>query len=859
VDPWGTVLAVIGVCLLGLVGSVAPLPGVGVAAAATVAGGGPVLVAAAVVGDVLGQTLLFVIGRRASGRLRPVLDRRLGRSTPGLPDGTVPVDRTGAPATRTVVGTALAMSVGRFVAIGRMGMATGCGVARTAPATFLATTIVGAVIEAAVIVGVRRTGLLGVLHAVDWVLLVGVVLAFGGRSGAWPQILRILRRTPATVSVFGVVTAAAIGTGSLWRPLGETAWWSATRFAPDQLDDGRWWSSIVSLVLVPSPLAVGLVLLFGVLAMLRIELRSGSGRALGVFLGGELLAAAVVLEVIAVFGGTGWAWPHVIAEQAIVGPPAGVAALVTAAAGSLRDPWRFRVRLVIVTVSLAAVVLLGTADDLARVVVVSVVIAMQGRARFRRISVRQWRILAATGMATTAAVPLVAATTDTHGPFGTATATTTGWGDVLLSVVVALLLAWPLLLGRRTAWWIVVVLGFLHLLVVPLVVGMYVAGIRDDTAGIDLAAACLWVMVLVVLLAGRRAFRVRNRRRLRAVSEIGSNARAEALRTLRRLGGGTLSWMTTWPGIEYFRTDRGYIGLQRHGDVAVGLGDPVTADEDLAAMLAEFDERTSLMAVTPCLFSVSERVRAAVPVGWRSILVAEDTLVDLPGLELVGKRWQPARGALNRAEREGVTMRMTRLAAEPREVVEQVRVISESWVDDKALPEMGFTLGTVAEALDPEVRVALAVDAGGTVHGISWLPVFGPGSVVRGWTLDLMRRRDDGFGPVIEFLITASALHCKDEGAEFLSLSGAPLTGDADEPGPVQRLVDALGGLLEPVYGFRSLHRFKLKFNPRAEPMYLVYRDEADLPAIATALARSFLPGATTGQLLRAGLSAIRN
>ena len=77
---------------------------------------------------------------------------------------------------------------------------------------------------------------------------------------------------------------------------------------------------------------------------------------------------------------------------------------------------------------------------------------------------------------------------------------------------------------------------------------------------------------------------------------------------------------------------------------------------------------------------------------------------------------------------------------------------------------MGFTLGGVTEAFDPDVRVGLAVDAAGSVHGVtSWLPVHGPAGTVDGWTLDLMRRRgpedsDDGFRPVIEFLIASACL-----------------------------------------------------------------------------------------------------
>ena len=60
---------------------------------------------------------------------------------------------------------------------------------------------------------------------------------------------------------------------------------------------------------------------------------------------------------------------------------------------------------------------------------------------------------------------------------------------------------------------------------------------------------------------------------------------------------------------------------------------------------------------------------------------------------------------------------------------------------------MGFTLGGLDELDDPDVRCLIAVDADGTVHGItSWMPVYPDGRPV-GWTLDFMRRRTDGHCP----------------------------------------------------------------------------------------------------------------
>ena len=89
---------------------------------------------------------------------------------------------------------------------------------------------------------------------------------------------------------------------------------------------------------------------------------------------------------------------------------------------------------------------------------------------------------------------------------------------------------------------------------------------------------------------------------------------------------------------------------------------------------------------------------------------------------------------------------------------QQLRAISEMWVGDKGLPEMGFTLGTLDEARIPRCGSRSPSPPTGDVDGfLSWLPVYGEDGSVRGWTLDLMRRRDGGFGPVMEFLIGSSA------------------------------------------------------------------------------------------------------
>jgi lysylphosphatidylglycerol synthetase-like protein (DUF2156 family) len=406
-----------------------------------------------------------------------------------------------------------------------------------------------------------------------------------------------------------------------------------------------------------------------------------------------------------------------------------------------------------------------------------------------------------------------------------------------------------------------VLYALLGLVVIAAVVWGQVTGQMDQVELEGLAVfvpnAVLWSALLVWLVVGRAAFAVPSRRALRRRGEAGPAVGPKAARVALHVhGGSTISWMTTWPENRYLATADGIVAYRVHAGVAVALGDPVVEPARFDDALADFRALAERSGWVPCLFSTTPALAdAARAHGWRALQVAEDTLIDLDGLEFKGKAWQAVRSAFNRADKSGIEHRMVHLGEEPRALVGQVRAISEEWVGDKGLPEMGFTLGGVEEALDSEVRTGLAIDAAGTVHGVtSWLPVYGPDRVIVGWTLDVMRRRNEGFRAVVEYLIASACLTFQAEGARFVSLSGAPLARSerSDEvSAPVlDRVLDQLGALLEPYYGFRSLHQFKAKFRPRHEPMYLVFRDEGDLPRVGIGIGRAYLPDAGVRELV---------
>jgi lysylphosphatidylglycerol synthetase-like protein (DUF2156 family) len=355
----------------------------------------------------------------------------------------------------------------------------------------------------------------------------------------------------------------------------------------------------------------------------------------------------------------------------------------------------------------------------------------------------------------------------------------------------------------------------------------------------------IWIVVLLVTAIGL----LYSSRRPRPAPD--ADVRLRAL--LRQYRSSNIEWMLTWRGITAWFTADGAtaIGFEVVGSVALCLADPVGPPERRQAALAEFDDYCFDRGWVPCLFAAGQDTADLAPtVGWHAVEVAEDSVMPLADLEFKGKVFQDVRTAINRAGKSDVKLEVTTWADSKPVVTDQLRAISGGWVADKALPEMGFTLGTLREADDPEVRLHLAVDADRTVEGFtSWMPVGEDGDVV-GWTLDLMRRRDQGFKPVMEFMIGTSALRFKEEGFRFMSLSAAPLAKAPDrlaansDQQVLQKLLDFLGKTLEPYYGFQSLFAFKQKFRPEHRPMYLVFPDSTALAEIGIAVARAYMPDA---------------
>ena len=697
------------------------------------------------------------------------------------------------------------------------------------------------------------------------------------------RVVTVLRTFPFTISVVVLMLVLGVATGSLWNALNERDLFQTVAYGLPSFQAGRWYTVVTGALFALTPLQY--VAVTGGFAVLVgwSEWRLGTRKVAVVTISAQLVGILGSALIIALLDGR-WDWATRVADDLDVGFSAGALGALAAASVTLLPPWRARLRFALVLYAVIAFLYIGLLWDLEHLLAVGFGLALgpfllgrRPQLRSPRLSRREWRVVAATLFLVAAVLRLLLWFVPADGPIGASSGDSTTWG-VLVGAGVSLLVANGLRKGRRTAWrWAMAV----TLVAVALVTLVFVLEIVSVTRAADVTVDVsgdssvpafvvdvgLWLVQLVVLVRGRAAFRALSPRATARAITSSSVDRDTALGLLKRYGGSSLSWMGTWEANTWFvlRDDagvpRGYVPNQPHKGVGVGLGDPVGPDVTTRRELLDaFVDRQEQLGQRFCLFSVTQEVVDwADDRGFRHVQVAEEAVIDLPDLEFKGKSWQDVRTALNRATKEGITYQEGRLAEMSRSVISQVRAISELWVGDKELPEMAFTLGGVEEALDPDVRVGLAVDGDGKVQGVtSWLPAYGGDGAVAGWTLDVMRRLPDGgFRPVTEYLIASACLSFKESGAQFVSLSGAPLAHSPDaDLGSLGKLLDVLGEKLEPLYGFRSLDSFKAKFKPRHVPFYMIFRDEAALPRISLALTEAYLPDASMTDIAKAGLSA---
>jgi phosphatidylglycerol lysyltransferase len=272
------------------------------------------------------------------------------------------------------------------------------------------------------------------------------------------------------------------------------------------------------------------------------------------------------------------------------------------------------------------------------------------------------------------------------------------------------------------------------------------------------------------------------------------------------------------------------------GSIALAAGDPLASDEDFEKCVEEYLAYCRRNGWTPCIYEAAEqRLPAYHSLGLRSLKMAEEAVLDLQEFSLSGNKRANLRAMVNKTAKSGMIIQFYDRAREENPAMdEQLEEISQEWLTEKRMGELGFSLGRFSLDSLNRIPVFVGVLENRIQAFCSWLPYRNGQAVV----LDLMRKRNPVIAGAMDFLLCRSLMMLKEMNYLQASLGNAPLANVAPLRGPLDRGVALLFENLNSFYGYKNLFQFKKKFAPRWEGRYLIYPKGADLPRVAYAMAR---------------------
>lgn len=291
-----------------------------------------------------------------------------------------------------------------------------------------------------------------------------------------------------------------------------------------------------------------------------------------------------------------------------------------------------------------------------------------------------------------------------------------------------------------------------------------------------------------------------------------------------------------------------FLMYARRGRSLVALYDPIGAPQQRAELIWQFRDLCDLHHARPVFYQVrAECLPFYMDIGLTALKLGEEARIDLPSfdLESKGKDMKDLRYTLSRGQRDGLTLEIHEAGQVP---LDELKVISDAWLDGKQVREKGFSLGRFNADYLKYFRIALIRHEGRPVAFANLLETDSHELA----SLDLMRVHPQAPKMTMEFLLLNLLLHYKAHGYTCFSLGMVPLAGLQPRRGaPLTQRLGALvfrrGGQF---YNFQGLRRFKEKFQPQWEPRYLAVPAGLD-PLVALTDTAALIAGGLTGLVKR--------
>ncbi len=256
------------------------------------------------------------------------------------------------------------------------------------------------------------------------------------------------------------------------------------------------------------------------------------------------------------------------------------------------------------------------------------------------------------------------------------------------------------------------------------------------------------------------------------------------------------------------------------------LGDPTGNPNDFEDAMDEFIKMASKNRMDVVFFQVTGKyLEAFINQGFSLLKLGEDALVDLDSFSLSGKKFKILRRTLNSME----TLNLRFKIIEPpfsKEFMEELKEISDQWLGNRR--EMQFSLGAFKEDYLQKAPIFIIEDDERIYAFANMFPLKGTKTI----SIDLMRQIDDGPPGLMDMMFLSIITWAKEEGYEKFDLGVAPLSnvGNKIYSSGKEKTVKLAYKYGNKIYGFQGLRKFKNKYTPDWNSVFLAYKDDFQLP-----------------------------
>ncbi len=267
---------------------------------------------------------------------------------------------------------------------------------------------------------------------------------------------------------------------------------------------------------------------------------------------------------------------------------------------------------------------------------------------------------------------------------------------------------------------------------------------------------------------------------------------------------------------------KSFIAYAVKGRVWLALGGPVGQRDEAEALISAFMAKSHRQKGKPSFYGVGPLFDMyAAKFGLSRLKTGERAILDLENFSLEGKTRQVIRTHRNRHIKQGYKVTVEGPGA-VRANLSRLTEISDQWLKYQTGGEKGFGLGSFDVHYIDRLPLATVRGADGQIMAFATLWPTADKSRIG---VDLMRYGDDGPNGVMDFLFAEMFLWAKAQGYRIFDLNTSPAAGV--EPNAQAPILTTMAKIAyeygENIYNFKGVRRFKSKFCPGWENVYLAH------------------------------------